>query len=379
MLELTEELKKRGHDLTIITTWPEYNLEGSKSRKYLEKENEDGATVLRIKTLPHHNVNYILRGFAQILMTFQFLWKLLIYGIRVEKCIIYSPPLPLSLVGIVLRFFGVKTLLNLQDLFPQNAIDLGILKNPLQILFFRIIESFSYRFSNVITVHSEGNRQMLLKQKPLLREKIHVLHNWVDLGHYQITNSINFRKKWNLSHPFIAVFAGVMGPSQNLMLIMRIAESLSYRENLLFLLVGDGIEKEMIMEYASQKKMRNVRFENFVSRKDYSDLLKICSFGLVCLNPKNKTPVIPGKILGYMAAGLPVAAFLNESSDGHKVIQNSGCGLSANSDDEESCVHVINSLLDNSEVSLMGTAGRSYAKKNFSKEVCINHLEKLMK
>ena len=201
----------------------------------------------------------------------------------------------------------------------------------------------------------------------------------MDLGHYQITNSINFRKKWNLSHPFIAVFAGVMGPSQYLMLIMRIAESLRYREDLLFLLVGDGVEKEMIMQYASQKKMRNVRFENFVSRKDYSDLLKICSFGLVCLNPKNKTPVIPGKILGYMAAGLPVAAFLHKSSDGHEVIQNSGCGLSADSADEESCTQVMGALLDNPEVSQMGMAGRSYAEKHFSKEVCMNHLENLLK
>ncbi len=79
----------------------------------------------------------------------------------------------------------------------------------------------------------------------------------------------------------------------------------------------------------SQKKndLNNVRFENFVSRDDYSDLLKICSLGMVCLSPKNKTPVIPGKILGYMASGLPVAAFLHKSSDGHKVIKNSGCGL----------------------------------------------------
>ena len=175
MLELTQELKTRGNDITVITTWPEYNLEDGSNRNFLEKEKENGVTVLRIKTLPHHNVNYFLRAFAQLLMPFQFLWKLWKYSISIEKCITYSPPLPLAFVGIGLRFFGVKALLNLQDLFPQNAIDLGILKNPLQIYFFRILESLSYRFSDIITVHSDGNRTMLLDQYPSLNQKINII------------------------------------------------------------------------------------------------------------------------------------------------------------------------------------------------------------
>ena len=138
------------------------------------------------------------------------------------------------------------------------------------------------------------------------------------------------------------------------------------------------VQKKKLMQMSNEKKLENVRFENFISRDDYSDLLKICSLGLVCLSPKNKTPVIPGKILGYMAAGLPVAAFLQQSSDGHEVILNSGCGLSADSADEESCFQVMNTLLDNPQISNMGMAGRSYAEKHFSKEVCMNHLESLL-
>ena len=75
MLGLTQELKKRGHDLTVITSRPGYNLEDGSSRTYFEKENENGVTVLRVKTLPHHNVNYFLRGVAQLLMPFQFSGK----------------------------------------------------------------------------------------------------------------------------------------------------------------------------------------------------------------------------------------------------------------------------------------------------------------
>jgi len=379
MLGLAQELKKRGHDLTVITSRPGYNLEDGSSRTYFEKEIENGVTILRIKTLPHHKVNYFVRGIAQILMPFQFLWKLWKYRIPVEKCIIYSPPLPLAFVGIGLRFFGVKTLLNLQDLFPQNAIDLGVLRNPLQIAFFRIIESLSYRFSNFITVHSEGNRSVVIDKNPLLENKLHILHNWVDLENVQTTNTVDFRKEWNISNSFIAVFAGVMGPSQYLELLLYLAEQMQDDSELLFLLVGDGQEKEKLQKIAQEKSLSNVRFEGFISHEAYHDLLRICSIGLVCLSPLNKTPVVPGKILGYMAVGLPIAAFLQNSSDGHKIIKSAQCGVSADSADKDACVQSMRNLLSQREYfTKLGQNGKSYATKHFSKEVCVSKLESIL-
>ena len=76
MLELAEELHSRKHQVTVITTWPEYNIDqNSKARSFSEKEIENGITVLRVKTLPHHNVNYLLRGVAQLLMPVKFIRK----------------------------------------------------------------------------------------------------------------------------------------------------------------------------------------------------------------------------------------------------------------------------------------------------------------
>ena len=379
MLELTQELKKRGHNLIVITSWPEYNLAVGKSREYFEKENDNGVTILRIKTLPHHNVNYFVRGIAQLLMPFQFLLKLWKYGTRVEICIIYSPPLPLAFVGIGLRFFGVKTLLNLQDLFPQNAIDLGVLKNPLQIKFFRIIESLSYRFSNFITVHSEGNRNMLMSQNPSLAKKLHILHNWVNIENVKSKKSVDFRKAWGISNPYIAVFAGVMGPSQYLELLLYLAEKIQNDTELLFLVVGDGQEKVKLQKMAKEKFLSNVRFEGFVSHEAYPELLGICSIGLVCLSPLNNTPVVPGKILGYMAAGLPIAAFLQNSSDGHSIIKSAQCGVSADSADKDACVKSMKNLLSQrNSFAKLGNNGKSYAAKHFSKEVCISQLESML-
>ena len=135
---------------------------------------------------------------------------------------------------------------------------------------------------------------------------------------------------------------------------------------LLFLLVGDGMEKEKLQKLVREKSLNNVRFEGFVSREEYPDLLRICSIGLVCLSPQNQTPVVPGKILGYMAAGLPVAAFLQSSSDGHGVVKSAQCGFSADSADKDACVQAMQGLMSHSDAfAELGQKGKCYATEHF--------------
>ena len=382
MLELAEEFRNRKHHVTVITTWPEYNLDqDSIPRSFSEKEIENGITVLRVKTLPHHNVNYLLRGLAQLLMPLKFIRKLRQYDIMPDAVVVYSPPLPLSLVGSWLQRSNVSFLLNVQDLFPQNAIDLGVLTHPLQIRFFRALESFVYRSAKIVTVHSEGNGQTVLQEYPDLVDKLRILHNWVDLDHHESdVSQTDFREKWNVQQKDVAIFAGVMGPSQYLKLLLQVAEQMQDHTELLFLLVGDGQEKEKLQKMAQEKSLSNLRFEGFVSREEYSNLLQICSIGLVCLSPQNQTPVVPGKILGYMAAGLPVAAFLQSSSDGHGVVKSAQCGFSADSADKDACVQAMQGLMSHSEAfAELGQKGKQYAVENFSKEVCVSQLESMLR
>ena len=382
MLELAQELQCRGHSITVITTWPEYNLDQSQIKKsFDEYEIEDGIRVIRVKTLPHHNVNYLVRGLSQLFMPLQFLNKLKRHNVEVDAAVIYSPPLPLALVGTWLARKGIRTLLNIQDLFPQNAIDLGILRSKTQIRFFKFIEKLSYRTNDVVTVHSEGNRKMLLSQHPDLSTKLQLLHNWVDLEHHEVSAArIDFKKQWEITQKHVAVFAGVMGPSQYLDLILEVAEKMQDQTDLLFLFVVDGKEKERLQNIALAKTLSNVRFEGFVSRENYPDLLSACSIGLVCLSPQNQTPVVPGKILGHMAAGLPVLAFLHRASDAHKLIQDAECGLSAYSDDLEACALAMTALMKREpEFVSLGAAGKRYATEHFSKVACVDQLESLLK
>lgn len=391
MLELAEELSHRGHQVTVITTWPEYNLDQAQApQTFNELEIEGDIKVIRVRTLPHHNVNYVVRALAQLVMPVQFLLKLRRHHIVPDAVVVYSPPLPLALVGSWLARKGVRNLLNVQDLFPQNAIDLGILTNPLQIRFFQALERYAYRTADVVTVHSEGNRRMLVAQNPEVTPRLRILHNWVDIDHHAQDDRdavasgekravVDFRQRWGIRRELVAVFAGVMGPSQYLDLILAIADRMREQKNLLFLLVGDGKEKERLQKLAAEQGLDNVQFEGFVSRDVYPDLLAASNIGLVCLSPQNQTPVVPGKILGHMAAALPVAAFLHTASDGHALILEAQCGVSANSADLDACVSALQALIARSDTfAAIGQSGQRYATEHFSKQVCVSQLEEML-
>lgn len=381
MQELSEELTLRSHRVTVITTWPEYNLDQDYDPSLIsEKKIENGITVIRVKTLPHHNVNYLIRGISQLLMPFQLLFKLRQHKIKIDAVVVYSPPLPLALIGSWLQRKKIPFILNVQDLFPQNAIDLGVLKNSLQIKFFHALEKFAYHTAHIVTLHSKGNQQNVQLQHPNFSSKFKVLHNWVDVKkHEQNKIQTDFRKKWNIHQKHVALFAGVMGPSQHLGLLLNVAEQMQDDIELLFLLVGDGKEKVQLKKMAHKKSLSNVRFEGFVSHEVYPDLLRICSIGLVCLSPLNKTPVVPGKMLGYMAVGLPIAAFLQASSDGHGIIKSAQCGYSVDSADKDACVQSMRDLFHKKDsFAKLGNNGKSYAIKHFSKEACVTQLESML-
>jgi colanic acid biosynthesis glycosyl transferase WcaI len=381
MIDLASELRQRGHDVIVITAWPEYNIDRDFDIKSIEPDVlHNDIRVIRVKTLPLHNVGYLIRGIAQILLPVFFIYKLILLKIKVDAVIVYSPPLPLSFVGLWCKFYDAKFVLNLQDIFPQNAVDLGIMKNKLLVRFFMLMEKFCYFRCDWITAHSNGNVKLIQERFPNLSKKIILIHNWVDINLTdEGNNNIDFKERFKITRKYIAVFAGVMGPSQGLEIILKIAKALKYRQDLQFLFVGNGTEKKKMIELSKKYKLDNVQFEDFISTEYYQDLLKICSIGLVCLSPMNKTPVVPGKILGYMAASIPIAAFLQDESDGHQVVNEAACGVAASSSNEVDCIYKFEQLMSKvHEFEAIGKSGFKYASENFNRKMCIDKIEALL-
>lgn len=378
MSDFAKELKKRGHKIIVLTTFPRYNLASKENLKSAGLSRENGIEVIRVKTLPIHRVSKYVRGIGEISLPYFFWQKAKKIREKIDIVFVYSPPLSLGRLGVKLKnFFGAKLIVNIQDIFPYNAIDLGVMKNPLVIRFFKKMASRVYKSADFITVHSEGNKKILAEKEKLDPSKIKVIGNWADDELFEkAENRGEFRKKWGINSKFILLFAGVIGPAQGLENIVEVARLLVSQKDIVFLLVGDGSGKKQLLKKA--EFLPNVIFQNFVSIQEYPWLVKEADVGLVCLSEKNRTPVVPGKIFGYMAAAIPILAILNKESDGHQIIKDSGCGFSFGPAEKDAFLKALLTLKNDKNLRKeIGQRGFDYFKNHFSKKICIDQYEKI--
>jgi len=332
---------------------------------------EGNVKVLRVNTLDIHLVGMIRRGIGVLLLPFTFIKTGKKYiDNQIDLIFVYSPPLTLSIAGRKLsKYFSAKCVLNVQDLFPQNAVDLGLMKNRVIIYVFKLIEKYAYRSSDYITVHSEGNMRIIRDNMNVSPDKIGIFHNWVDTNQVvqETYRDIDFRKQYSLSDNFVVIFGGVMGPAQGLDVVLSAAEYLG-GEKVTFLLIGDGTEKAKLQKLALERNLDNVVFQPFLDVHEYEALLKCVDAGLVTLSKGMKTPVVPGKLVSFMANKIPVIASVNEESDARKIIMDSKCGLVGDAGDGMKLADNILKLLNSPELSKqMGESGRDYVGEYMSK------------
>jgi len=377
MTDLARGLRDKGHKIFVLTCVPKYNLADNLSEEKSAEEQE--IRVIRVKTLPIHKVGKYVRGVGELCLPCFFSRAAKKYiKDKIDIIFVYSPPLSLGILGKKLKkYFKAKLIVNIQDIFPQNAVDLGVIKKGLVKNFFEKMEKKVYRGADLITVHSQGNKEFLVNKKQVPAEKIEIVPNWIDSQPFdRAVNRGEFRKKWGLENKFVVLFAGVIGPAQGLDFVIETAKEIQDKD-IVFLFVGNGTEKENLKKMA-KRFFSNVLFKSFVDPQAYPYLLKEVDVGLVCLSKKVKTPVVPGKIAGYMASGLPILAVLNKESDGHELIQKSGCGFSVISGDKKEFLRALFVLKNNPVLRKeMIEKGKKYFKENFSREKCLDKYEKL--
>jgi glycosyltransferase involved in cell wall biosynthesis len=328
MWELAESFVGRGHEVTVITAMAEGDRrKGSFFSPVVEKRS--GVRVIRIPNLAVHRsrANAVLRGLGQLVNALAYLWAALSVK-NLDVSLAYSPPLALGIVGAILhRMKGIPHVLNVQDLVPQYAIDLGILKNRLLIRILKRVEKMVYRKVQLITVHSRGNAEyMLCAGVP--KEKVAVVPNWVDTGVIQPgSRETSYRQKAGLDGKFIALFAGMLGFAQDLDTIVEAGVFLKDHPEIVVLIVGDGVEKERLQLKARSLGLTNVRFMPVVDSQEYPEVVASADVCLASLQKSLLCPVVPSKLLGYMAAGRPIVASFPEGGDAPRVVREAGCGV----------------------------------------------------
>ena len=382
LYELAEDLVEKGFQVTVITRFPKNYIDKIDKKytgKLFSREKMGGINVIKLNSFSFLRHIPLIRGLSQFILS----GLLVIGGIvsgRQDIIFTYSPPLPLGISAYLLgKIKKAPFIFNVQDIFPQSVIDLGLLKNKVLIKISEAMEKFIYKKARYVTVHSDGNRENIIS-KNVNPEKIVTIHNWVDTDLMKSTEGWDnsFRNKNNLNGRFVVSFAGVMGFAQGLDIVINCAELLKPYKDILFLLVGDGVKKDGLMKKVEDIQLNNIKFLPLQPKEIYLSILSASDICLVTLDKNVKTPVVPAKLLNIMASGRPVVACMNLKGDAPKIIKDAKCGYCVEAENAEKLSDAILKLYNNTSLrDEFGKNGREYAVRHFSRKICIEKYEKL--
>ena len=367
--DLLREFVKNGHNVCIVTPNERRNGENTKLVK------EDGCSILRVKTLNLQKVNLIEKGIATLRLEKQYVKAIKKYFADVKfDLVLYSTP-PVTFAKVV-QFVklrdNAKCYLLLKDIFPQNAIDLGILKKKgLKGLIYSIFkkkEKKLLELSDYVGCMSPENCRYVISNYPYVNpEKVHVSPNSIEYKELVLTpeEKIGIRKEYELPlDKKIFVFGGNLGRPQGIEFFLQAIKESKDIEDVFFLIVGAGTEYGRIKKFIKDNDVKNAKLIDYVQKEVYERM--ICAFdaGIIVLHYDFTIPNFPSRALSYMSAGLPIFACTDRATDMGEIITQNGFGWWCPSNDLPRFVETLKEAL-NSPAEKMGELGRQYLKENY--------------
>lgn len=290
-----------------------------------EQADLPGVQVVRPRIPFLKSRNRLLRGVAEVLIPVVSVLWLLARRSRVEGfdgVVWYSPTIFLGPIVRVLKAWnGCRGYLILRDIFPEWALDLGVLRDGAAYRFFRRVAAYQYAVADVIGVQTAGN---LAYFPDTPGRRVEVLHNWLapqGVGSCSIDIAAT-----PLAGRRIFVYAGNMGVAQGVGILLDVAGRLRGRRDIGFVFVGRGTDAEVLRADVAARGLDNVLFFDEIDPSEIPGLYAQCDAGLLTLDPRHRSHNIPGKFLSYMQAGLPVLARVNEGNDLVDLIRHEGVG-----------------------------------------------------
>lgn len=378
--ELAHFLVSKGHQVTVIASPVSY-LTGSASQK--KEESLNGITIIRPRVYSAHHKSF----FHRLLAFFSFALSSFFAGLVVQNVDVVwgtSPPIFQGWTAWLLaRLKGAKFLFEVRDLWPDFAIAVGVLKNPLLIKMSLWLERFLYRHADQVMVNSPGYVEHVSSRGA---QCVELIPNGADPGMFHpLDMGSQFRASNHLQNRFVVLYAGAHGISNDLEVVLESARLLARRLDIHFVLLGDGKEKANLQARARQLGVRNVTFLPPVPKTcpegerggGMGAALAGADACLAILKPLDayKT-TYPNKVFDYMAAGRPVILAI----DGviRQVVEAAGCGLFCEPGNAQALADAVLELAAHRDAALrMGLAGRAYLEQHFSREVMAGKLEKL--
>lgn len=329
--DLLRQLHADGHQV--------YAVSPRERRFHLETEfcHENGITVLRLKTGNITKTNVIEKGITTLLIDrlFQTAIKKYFSDVRFDLILYATPPITyVQTIKYLKKRDGAKTFLLLKDIFPQNAVDLGMLSRTgvkgFLYRHFRNTETQLYRLSDFIGCMSQANVNYIRKHHPTLpADKIMVCPNSVEPQALKLTDVEKrvLREKYQIPQDkTVFVYGGNLGKPQGIDFLISGLQSQADHAEAFFLIVGAGTEYSKLEQYLEQSGQKNVRLMQKLPREEYDRMIASCDVGLIFLDHRFTIPNFPSRLLAYQQAGLPVLACTDRNTDVGSVLTEGGFG-----------------------------------------------------
>ena len=248
---LAKEFVKHGHPVTVVAS--------NEGKEATIVRMEGVVRVLRVRTLPLMNIHPVLKGISNLLLPPLYKKAMRKYLVNSMFDLIITPTPPITLTDLAARLkkkYNARVFLILRDIFPQNAVDLGMLSkgNPYYYIF-RSMEKRLYHISDAIGCMSEGNIEYLLKNnRSLQKEKLFLLPNWTSISKIDVISNKPVTSKHDLEGKFIVLFGGNLGAPQKVENIVEMAKIHEDKKDLVFLVIGKGTHKQLPGKTHNQRK-----------------------------------------------------------------------------------------------------------------------------
>ena len=334
MRDLAAEMLSQGFRPTIIV--PTSGMSDD-----WQIEDSAGVEVLRLKAPPLRDISYLRRTLNESLLPWIMLRRMAKSPLRQapwEMIVWYSPSIFFGpFIAWLKRRSGAPAYLILRDIFPEWALDLGILGKGPAYWYFRAVAHYQYAKADIIGVQTRSNRGYMAGWSSKPRRKLEVLNNWQHAAP-NVGSSLDLSTT-DLRGRKIFAYIGNMGVAQGMDILLDLAEALAHRPDAGLIFVGRGSDFARLQSNARQRKLTNSLFFDEIPATEIPGLLSQCFAGLISLDPAHKSHNIPGKFLSYLRAGIPVIARVNAGTDLIQIIDDEHVGraFTGNAASEMAC------------------------------------------